>query len=126
MESARKYPQEGDRRMRKWGWALLGAFCTLVFLLLASALVEGPPDMPAAAGERRPLVNFAGPISGTEQKAGDQQAPFRADVEQRVLVPARPIVIVPKVKADANGHPLSGSTYIMAVYQAFWLGDRSG
>lgn len=111
--------------MQKWGWAFLGALCTLVFLLLGATLIEGPPAQ-ADAMDPRPLVVFAGPIAGADQKSGDSQSPMRVDVEQKVSVTPRQMVIEPQVRSDANGHPLSGSTYILAVYQAFWLGDRSG
>ena len=111
--------------MQKWGWAFLGVLCTLVFLLLGTTLIEGPPAH-ADAQAPRPLVVFSGPIAGADQKTGDSQAPLRVDVEQKVSVPQQQMVIEPHVRVDANGNPLSGSTYILAVYQAFWLGDRSG
>ena len=111
--------------MQKWGWAFFSAFCTLVFMLLGATLIEGPPIQSDSA-DPHPLVVFTGPIASADQKAGDSQAPLRVDVEQKMSLTAGQTMIAPQVRSDANGHPLSGSTYILAVYQAFWLGDRSG
>lgn len=111
--------------MHKWGWALACVLCAFLFLMLASALVEGPADL-IAAENRRPFEALIGQVGTVEKQGGDQNTPVRVAVQEAVAVSVRQAAIRPQVKADANGHPLGESTYIMAVYQAFWLGDRSG
>ena len=112
--------------MQKWGWALVCVLCAFFFLMLASTLVEGPADLKAMNDDLRPMAVLVGPACAVEKQGSDQNTPVRVVVQETVFMSVRQAVMQPQVKADANGHPLGDSTYIKAVYQAFWLGDRSG
>ncbi len=112
--------------MQKQGRLLLLMLCALAFFLPVPSLVEGPQDTEPPAGERSLAASFFSAVRYVERQAGDQSVPPRIDRPEGLASTGGETVAGPDVKADANGHPLGGGTYIRAVYQAFRLEEKSG
>jgi hypothetical protein len=118
--------KQGGGLVRKEERLFLYALLAIAFFLLVPALIEGPQDAAVpSAGHHLTLVLF-NTSRALEHQAGDQGSPNRADRPESIATADCRMPARPDVKADANGHPLGGNTYIRAVYQAFRLEDKSG
>jgi len=112
--------------VRKKGRLLLFALFALAFFLLVPALVDRPGETSAPSMERPLAAAFFSASRLIERQPGDQNAPLRNDHPEGLAITDYQTLARPGVNTDANGHPLGGSTYIKAVYQAFRLEDKSG
>lgn len=112
--------------MKKNGRVLLCFLCAMVFLMLASTLVDKPENAVIPTDKRPSAAAFISPVGYAERSGSDQTAPLRIDRPEGSVITLQAEPALPAVRADANGHPLCESTYIHAVYQAFRLEDKSG
>lgn len=104
---------------------LVCALCALAFIWLASSLVERPAA--EASDDTQPIAQaFLSQLQCPDVPGGVQAAPSRVDKPEGSVNAVIRGMVLPQVRTDANGHPLTESTYICAVYQAFHLEDRSG
>lgn len=114
--------------MRAGGRFCVLALCAAALLLLLPALVDKPAahEEPPAFPKAPPaavLLKASGPA---DVQPGSQSLPQRPERPQGTAVSFKREPMPVRVRADQNGNPLCGGSYIHSVYKAFRLWERSG
>ena len=114
--------------MRAGGRFCVLALCIAGLLFMLPALVDKPvaeQDAPAPPKEH-PVAAFLKLSGPADVQPGDQSVPQRLENPRGETVPFRREPTLSGVRADQNGNPLCGGSYIHSVYWAFKLSERSG
>jgi hypothetical protein len=115
--------------MRAGGRFCVLALCAAGLLMLLPALVDKPaakqdPPAPLKAPPAAVFLKLSGPAD--VQPVGGQSAPQRLARPRWAAVSLRREPKLIQTRADQNGNPLCGGSYIHSVYRAFRLWERSG
>ncbi len=114
--------------MRAGGRFCVLALCVAGLLMLLPALVDKPAAKqdPPAPPKESPVAVFLKLSGPADVQPGDQSAPQRLVRHRGEAIPFRREPKLAQARADQNGNPLCGGSYIHCVYRAFRLWERSG